>query len=157
MSEIVVAALKIAFLAVLWLFILFAANIIRTDLFGRRVATAEVAAVTQSRPRRTKQPKLPKDVPTQLRVTQGTQSGTVIPLQGMVGIGRASDSTFNIDDEFSSTRHATITSDSDGRWWITDLGSTNGTSLNAKPLTEPQLLKVGDTIRIGRTHLKAER
>ena len=40
MSELVVLGLKLGFLALLWLFILFTGNVIRTDLFGRKVPAA---------------------------------------------------------------------------------------------------------------------
>ena len=36
MSEFAVAALRIAFLAAIWMFILLAAGVIRTDIFGER-------------------------------------------------------------------------------------------------------------------------
>ncbi len=44
MSELIVLALKLAFLAALWLFILFVGNIVRTDLFGRKLSPAELEA-----------------------------------------------------------------------------------------------------------------
>ena len=43
MSELVVVALKLGFLALLWLFILFVGNVVRTDLFGRKVPATEIA------------------------------------------------------------------------------------------------------------------
>ena len=42
MSDLVVLALKLLFLALLWLFVLFVGNVIRTDMFGRKLATNEV-------------------------------------------------------------------------------------------------------------------
>ena len=44
MSELLVLGLKFAFLALLWVFVLFTGNVIRTDLFGRRVSAAAVAS-----------------------------------------------------------------------------------------------------------------
>ena len=41
MSELLVFALKFAFLALLWVFILFTGAVIRSDLFGRRVPAAK--------------------------------------------------------------------------------------------------------------------
>ena len=40
MSELLVLALKFAFLALLWVFILFTGTVIRSDLFGRRMPAA---------------------------------------------------------------------------------------------------------------------
>ena len=38
MSEFLIGVLRIAYLAVLWAFILLAVNVIRTDIFGHSVA-----------------------------------------------------------------------------------------------------------------------
>lgn len=37
MSDLITLTIKIVFLAVVWLFILFVANVVRTDMFGKRV------------------------------------------------------------------------------------------------------------------------
>lgn len=37
MSEFLVTLLRIAYLAILWIFILFVTNVIRTDIYGHRV------------------------------------------------------------------------------------------------------------------------
>ena len=47
MSTILVATLKIAFLVLMWLFILFVTNVIRVDLFGRRVTAEELVAADE--------------------------------------------------------------------------------------------------------------
>ncbi len=160
MSELVVAALKIAFLALLWVFILFAANIIRSDLFGRSVATSEAAPFeplpARQRPSRA-QRKAARNLPTSLTVTQGRTPGVSIPLAGIVGLGRAADSALNIDDDYASTRHAQLIQDDQGAWWLEDLASTNGTSLNATPIHEPTRVQAGDTIRIGRTIMRLDK
>ena len=51
MSELVVLGLKLGFIALLWLFILFTGNVIRTDLFGRKVTAAELAQASADPPR----------------------------------------------------------------------------------------------------------
>ena len=43
MSDLVVLGLKLGYLALLWLFIGFVANVVRTDLFGRKVPAVELA------------------------------------------------------------------------------------------------------------------
>lgn len=157
MSELVVAALKVAFLALVWVFILFAANVIRTDMFGREVSTSspDLVARGKATPQRRRRP--PRKAPTVMRVVQGSQTGLTVPLIGTVGIGRTADSTLNIDDDYASTRHATLTRDDQGHWWVADLGSTNGTAVNTRLITQPTRLQAGDTIRIGRTQIKVER
>ncbi len=55
-----------------------------------------------------------------------------------------------IDDEFASGQHVRFRFVR-GLWYVQDLGSTNGTSLNGLRIHASQLLKKGDKIRIGRT------
>lgn len=153
------AALKIAFLALLWVFILFAANIIRSDIFGRSVSTAEAAPfeplASRQKPGRSK--RASRNAPSKLTVVQGRQEGLEIPLVGIVGLGRAADSALNIDDDYASTRHAQLIQDDNGQWWLEDLASTNGTALNTQLITAPTQVNAGDTIRIGRTVMKVDK
>jgi pSer/pThr/pTyr-binding forkhead associated (FHA) protein len=55
-----------------------------------------------------------------------------------------------ITDEFASGRHARFRLVR-GLWYVQDLGSTNGTSLNGLRIHANQLLRKGDKIRIGQT------
>jgi pSer/pThr/pTyr-binding forkhead associated (FHA) protein len=55
-----------------------------------------------------------------------------------------------ISDEFASGKHARFWV-ARGRWYVEDLGSTNGTWLNGRRIHAAQLLKKGDKIRIGHT------
>jgi len=70
-------------------------------------------------------------------------------------VGRAPGSTVAIDDQFLSQNHARIRL-SDGAWWIEDLGSTNGTSVNGVRLTGPSRVSVGDRIQLGDTVLEVQ-
>ncbi|MGA4668973.1 FHA domain-containing protein FhaB/FipA [Propionibacteriaceae bacterium Y1923] len=155
MSELIVGALKLAFLAMMWAFILFAANIIRTDMFGRQVATSPDTALEH--PAKPRKKRRSRHAPTSLVVIEGRQAGLSIPLAGVVGLGRAADSALNIDDDYASTRHAQITMDDNGQWWLEDLNSTNGTSVNTVRVSAPVQVQTGDTIRIGRTVMRLER
>ena len=62
-------------------------------------------------------------------------------------VGRQGDLT--IRDDFASSHHARFQI-ARGLWFVEDLGSTNGTRLNGRRFHEPQPLKKGDKIRIGR-------
>jgi pSer/pThr/pTyr-binding forkhead associated (FHA) protein len=53
-------------------------------------------------------------------------------------------------DEYASNHHARFTV-AHGFWYVKDLGSTNGTSLNGRRIHAPQRLKKGDKIKIGHT------
>ena len=63
-------------------------------------------------------------------------------------VGRQGNVT--ITDEFASSHHARFQV-AHGRWFIEDLGSTNGTWLNGRRFRAPQHLKKGDKVKIGRT------
>jgi diguanylate cyclase (GGDEF)-like protein len=68
-------------------------------------------------------------------------------------IGRAETSRFFINSDLVSRHHATIVRIA-GRYVLKDEGSTNGTFVNERRLTEPHPLDDGDTVKIGRTVLK---
>jgi pSer/pThr/pTyr-binding forkhead associated (FHA) protein len=161
MSDLVVLGLKLGFLALLWLFIAFVANVIRTDLFGRKLPAAELAqasfeaASTPSNPQRLSR-KASKQLPTVLTVTHGKQAGLVVPLAGGVLIGRAADCQLILDDDYVSTHHARISLSADG-YQVDDLGSTNGSFLNNERLTATTPFGPGDTLRIGRTLMSVEK
>jgi serine phosphatase RsbU (regulator of sigma subunit) len=53
-----------------------------------------------------------------------------------------------LDHHTVSRRHAEMVCDPFGRWWIRDLGSTNGTLVNDEPVYE-RVLNPGDRIAIG--------
>jgi hypothetical protein len=161
MSDLVVLGLKLGFLALLWLFIAFVANVIRTDLFGRKVPAAELAAASLeatappgSVPHLSR--KVSRQLPTVLKVTHGKQAGLVVPLAGGVLIGRSADCQLILDDDYVSTHHAKITLSANG-YQVDDLGSTNGTFLNNQRLTTTVSFGPGDTLRIGRTLMSVEK
>jgi serine/threonine protein kinase len=75
-----------------------------------------------------------------------------LPLtQGRVIIGRNEDCTVQLADHSVSGRHCELHFDG-SRWWITDLGSRNGTRVNGVPIKH-RPLKPGDEIMIG-SHLQ---
>ncbi|MDT9681944.1 FHA domain-containing protein [Streptomyces sp. TRM76323] len=158
MSELTLTVMRLGFLAVLWLFVIVAVQVIRSDLFGTRVTQRgsrregarpqqggrQGAAPPQQRQRR--------GAPTKLVVSEGTLAGTTVALQGQtITLGRAHDSTIVLDDDYASSRHARIYPDRDGQWIVEDLGSTNGTYLDRTRLTTPTPIPLGAPIRIGKT------
>jgi pSer/pThr/pTyr-binding forkhead associated (FHA) protein len=98
------------------------------------------------------------DKPLALLVTTGPPElrGVKVPLTGRVRIGRAPDLELVIADDFVSTHHAEIVSES-GKPVLTDVGSTNGTVLNGHPIKRPTRLAEGDEIVLGDVHLKIGR
>ena len=65
----------------------------------------------------------------------------------LIAIGRRPDNNIVLDDKFVSGRHAVVGFEQ-GRYYIEDLKSSNGTLLNGKPV-QRSTLDDGDTIRIG--------
>jgi pSer/pThr/pTyr-binding forkhead associated (FHA) protein len=168
MSELTLTVMRLGFLAVLWLFVIVAVQVIRSDLFGTRVTqrgsrrdagrqqqAARQAAPPQPRGQQRGQQgggRQRRNAPTKLVVTEGTLTGTTVALQGQtVTLGRAHDSTIVLDDDYASSRHARIYPDRDGQWIVEDLGSTNGTYLDRSRLTTPTPIPLGAPIRIGKT------
>ncbi|MET8765551.1 FHA domain-containing protein [Streptomyces sp. NPDC004658] len=173
MSELTLTVMRLGFLAVLWLFVIVAVQVIRSDLFGTRVtqrgSRREAARPQQSGRQQTRQQAAPppqrgqqggggrrgRNAPTKLVVTEGTLTGTTVALQGQtITLGRAHDSTIVLDDDYASSRHARIYPDRDGQWIIEDLGSTNGTYLDRSRLTTPTPIPLGAPIRIGKTAIE---
>jgi pSer/pThr/pTyr-binding forkhead associated (FHA) protein len=155
-SELAQQLIRFSFLALLWLFVLAAMRVIRSDL---RTSGQPRIAVPPPARRRGKGggdagPRPAPGAPTHLLVTEGGLTGTRIGLTGApVLIGRANDSTLVLEDDYASTRHARI-SLQDGLWVVEDLGSTNGTYLGQRKIESPVALEVGVPLRIGKTVLE---
>jgi hypothetical protein len=95
-----------------------------------------------------------RGIPTSVAVTDGRLAGTVIPLTPAgILVGRNPECSLVLDDDYTSGRHLRLFL-RDGAWWAEDLGSTNGTFLDAAKLTTAQQVGVGSVLRIGRTVLE---
>jgi hypothetical protein len=148
MSELTLLLIRLAFLAVLWFFVIAAVGVIRRDLFGPRTATVPARKATKA-PKPASKPR--RGEPRQLIVTGGPRQGTTIDLtETPITIGRANDSTLVISDDYASSRHARLFPQ-DGQWIVEDLGSTNGTYLDRSKVTRPTPVPLGVPIRIGKT------
>lgn len=95
--------------------------------------------------------------PGRLRVLQGKLSGTSISLgSSSIEVGRSAASTIVLDDDYASARHARFYQSGD-TWFVEDLGSTNGTIVNGKKISEPTALGLGSTVQIGGTVMELTR
>jgi pSer/pThr/pTyr-binding forkhead associated (FHA) protein len=136
---------RAGFLALLWLFVLAALRVVRSDLYA--AAGLKVAMPGFRR----NSAKGGGKAPRQMVVTHGALAGTRIALDGRpILIGRADDSTLVLDDDYASTRHARISLRGTD-WYVEDLGSTNGTYLDRAKVTAPLRVPLGVPIRIGKT------
>jgi len=81
--------------------------------------------------------------------------GHTIVFQSLATIGRSPTSTLVLPDTFASTEHARITR-RHGQWWLDDLNSRNGTTVNGIPITGALVLSSNDIIGVGRVKLRFE-
>lgn len=159
MSELALTLLRLGFLVLLWVGVLFTLSVLRRDLRAPREARPVALA-----PAGSQQPVTP---PTRraksggkgnrLVVTEGPLSGTVVPLGATpITIGRAADSTLVLDDDYASTNHCRIYS-AGGEWVVEDLNSTNGTWLDRTRITRPTVLTLGVPLRVGRSVMQVRK
>jgi len=159
-SELTLVVFRIGFLIALWVFVFFVVFAIRTDLFGARVkklpgakktaAPPSVFVTAASNPARAERVQS-AGRPRSLVITSGANAGTTLVLAGeALSIGRSSDSTIVIQDDYTSTHHARLENRA-GVWFVNDLGSTNGTLVDGKRISSPVELRIGTTVTVGET------
>ncbi|MGH2739300.1 MAG: FHA domain-containing protein FhaB/FipA [Actinomycetota bacterium] len=149
MPPFVLAVLKFALLALLYLFVYRAVRAIVVDLRGRAPKQKSAGKAPRTRsPRKA----APGGTPTKVIVRGGGRPATR-RLRGTLEIGRADSCNIQLDDTYVSQVHAKIY-DRNGAWAVEDLGSTNGTYLNRRRLTVATEIAPGDEIRIGKTVLE---
>lgn len=94
-----------------------------------------------------------------LRVVTGgdtpLQAGDAFTLHTHATLGRAPDNHIVLPDTYASAYHARLDRHDD-EWWLTDLGSRNGTRLNDVPISKPVPLADGDVIGVGQVGLRLE-
>ena len=153
----VLLVLKIAFLVLLYLFVV---RVIRSAARERQepsqdsmILTPDAAAAAglgrQSPARRA--------VRLVVQRSPSLEEGGAFPLNSApVTVGRGGQNDLVLDgDEFASSRHARIEVRGDGVW-VQDLESTNGTFVNGSRVAGAQRLDDGDVLRVGETDLRVE-
>jgi len=145
--------LKLAFLVLLYLFILLIVRSATKDLGGAPQESIILgAAEAQALRAQYAGPKA------RFLVLEGPglEQGETFEIVDSTVVGRAPANGVSIDgDEFASAQHARIDAGSNGVW-IEDLGSTNGTFVNGSRVTSKRLLQPGDVVRIGETELQLQ-
>jgi pSer/pThr/pTyr-binding forkhead associated (FHA) protein len=86
----------------------------------------------------------------QLIIRSAGSTDAEAKLSGSASIGRAFDNSIRIDAKGVSRYHAII-EERNGLFWLSDLGSRNGTSVNGAPVTSECKLQDGDLISLGGT------
>lgn len=161
MSELTITFIKLGFLAVLWIFVLSAVSVIRSDIFGTKAPApprpaapsgSEKPRRTSGRPRRTT-----RGQPRILRVTAGPNAGQSVPLGDKpILLGRGTDAAIRLDDDYVSTRHARFATNGE-QWFVEDVGSTNGTYLGSQRITAPTPVGLGTPVRLGKTIVELQK
>lgn len=166
----VLTALKLCFLALLYLFF---ARALRAVLVSVRQPTVAVAtdeghdlhanravrgadADVHDRQKGTASASArPTVIPTALIIKEPRKhKGTQFSIGDELTIGRAAGCHVSLpDDGFISQLHARVYRRM-GAVYIEDLGSTNGTRVNGQPLRKPVELRPGDRIQFGDTTLE---
>ena len=80
--------------------------------------------------------------------SENLRKGAVIPVKGILTIGRKSDNMLVLEDPYASSYHAKLFFKGD-ECVLEDLESTNGTMLNGDKLSGKAFLASGDEISIG--------
>lgn len=80
-------------------------------------------------------------------------AGASARLDAEVTIGRGRPATIVVDDSYVSQAHTRLTP-RDGRVFVEDLGSTNGTYLNSRRVTAPAIVHRGDRLQVGNVMLE---
>ena len=147
-------ALKFGFLAVLYLFVLVIARSALKDL-RRSTAPAPDATGFHAVPALSDAPRRGPDGWLIVERGGGLEQGRRFDLIGGLSIGRSKESDVQIDDRYASSLHARVFS-RDGRFYVEDMNSTNGTLLNGATLQGEAELIDGDTVQIGDTVFRLE-
>ena len=149
MSELAFTLARLGFLALLWFFVLLVVRALRRDVSGAAPANRQRQAGPAQPP-----PTGRRRGATRLIITEGPLAGSTVPLSPTsITIGRSPSCTLVLEDSYASSRHARVFP-KDGAWWLEDLGSTNGTTLNGHPVRGTVELHVGEPVRIGQTTLE---
>jgi FHA domain len=153
-------ALKLGFLVILYVFLLWIARSARRDLRGGAAAPTGEAPVRGGRalaPDATGMysastlgsvdlvHRAPRLV---IERAPGHDPGMIYDLDGDLVLGRGERAAIRLEDQFASSSHARVYEQGNSVV-IEDLGSTNGTYLNEELLETPRPLHPGDRVRIG--------
>jgi hypothetical protein len=131
---------RVAFLALLYLFLLFVVRALLRDL---RSATREPSAELG----RLSVVASPSGDP---------PAGASFALGAVTSIGRDVNNAVVVEDPFASADHAVLTFR--GRaWYVEDLGSTNGTYVNGSRVEGLAPLGFGDEVQVGQVRFRLER
>lgn len=144
-------ALKFAFLAILYLFLIWVVSSARKDLKRNRggVEGGQAGSPMAGGGAGT------QDAWLVVERSDGLAADTRFDLFGGATLGRSSQADISFEDRYASGLHARVYPRGD-RYFVEDLNSTNGTLLNGASLIGENELADGYTISIGDTTFRFE-
>lgn len=145
--------LRYFLLALIWLFLLYAARMVYVEVRrGQHEPAAFEGRFPTGPGRRSRRPIA------HVRILESKdRRGERFVLGEETTIGRSPACSISLaNDSFVSTLHARIV-EHEGSWWIEDLGSTNGTFHNARRIGAPERLRRGDRFTVGNTVFEVAR
>jgi FHA domain len=147
-------ALKFGFLAVLFLFLLVIARSAFRDLRRTAAPAPDATGFHAAQP---SYGEVQRGVDAWLVAERGggLERDARFDLIGGLSIGRSKDADVQIEDRYASSIHVRLFS-REGRHFVEDMNSTNGTTLNGAPLNGEAELVDGDTVQIGDTVFRFE-
>ena len=153
----VLLVLKIAFLVLLYLFVI---RVIRSAGRERQAPSQDSMILTPEAAARAglgRSGASRRSVRLVVQRSPSLDEGDEFPVDSApltVGRGGQNDLVLGGDD-FASARHARVEVRGDGVW-VQDLDSTNGTYVNGARVAGAQRLDTGDVLRVGETDLRVE-
>ncbi len=157
MSDAVLTVLKFCLLALLYLFLVRVVWIVARELRGTPAAAPMLAPAPAATPSVASKPQARKRGWRLVVVQPDAERGRAFAVDGDATLGRGGGCTVPLTfDTFVSQVHARV-SERDGRLWIEDTGSTNGTYVNGERIDKPTPLRKGDRLQLGETVLEADR
>ncbi len=165
-SAVVLFGARVLLLVLLYLFLFVVVRALRRDLRAATRRTAAPGGATNAPSTGAGTPvggaqttgaPTKRAPPPELEVVDAGQSalapGQRFPLRDTLSIGRSADNDIALEDDWISARHLRLRRQN-GAWIAEDLGSTNGTRVNGRPLTGTAPLRPGDVLDLGRVKLK---
>lgn len=120
--------LRYAFLLALILFVVRVLRVVLSDLEARTAGPASRAVLVVEAP--------------------DASRGREFLVAGEATVGRAPGCAIVLSGDYVSAHHARLF-EREGRVWVEDLGSTNGTLLNGRRVRRPVAMRAGDRLKIG--------
>lgn len=134
MPALILTLLKLIFVALLFLFVW---------QISRAIAGHVGIGVAKPTTRRSKE----------LVLIRGDASGESYTVEDVLMLGRSPQADIVVDDPYASEFHMRFVTGDEGLV-LHDLGSTNGSYVNGRRVTAPQVLVKGDAVQVGKTVLE---